>query len=373
MTESRDILLSLVRSALWDVPVDTVSSDIQWDKVCNLANQHTLIGLLADGVQKLPAGIRPEDKIISKLKSYAVRNIQAHARIAEGYADTSNALGQEGIFPVLLKGHGLARNYPNPMSRQCGDIDLYVGKDSYAKAVELCMDRFESDGHDAENLIQYHFLNRGVTVELHKIVAVLPSVSRNRRFQTWTEECLAHSEVRKMMIDGAEVSLPPYRFDAVYVMQHAWHHFLNGGIGLRQICDWTMYMHRYHSEIDVDVLHADLKSFGLLKVWHMFSWIAVNKLGLPPHECPLYSGKHSSDAERMMDIIWGDGNFGRSSERGSKRHKGYMIGKLHSMTATIKRYLRIIPVYPSHILSAMTFYFFKGIYMFLRGCKISDN
>jgi hypothetical protein len=367
MQKSRDILLSLVRSALWNVPVSDVPSGIQWDKVCRLASQQTLVGLLADGIRMLPAGCGPEDKLYRQLQAYVVRNIQAHNLITERLGRTLQVLREEGMEPVLLKGHGLAQNYPDPMSRQCGDIDLYVGREEYMSAVDVCLDRFGPGEHELENLKHYHFDNQGVTVELHKIAAILPSFFRNRRFQKWSDSCLDASRLRKAIIEGVEVSLPPHRFDVIYVMVHAWDHFLNGGIGLRQICDWTVYVHKFHDVVDAAALEEDLRSFGLLKVWHLFSWIAVNRLGLPAHECPLYDGRYAGDAERMMDIIWSDGNFGRYSERSAKRPEGYMRGKLHSLHVTTARYLRIIPVYPLHILNAWSSYVLAGIYQYFKG------
>ena len=367
MQPHRDILLSLIRNALWGVPVESISEDIDWKQVCRLAHQHTLIGLLAVGIQSLPQEYRPNGKILVQLQAYLMRNIQAHMLITRRLGQTLELLRCEGIEPVLLKGHGLALNYPDPMSRQSGDIDLYVGREEYERAVEACLKKYDVGNHEAENIKHYNFINQGVTVELHRIAETLPGVASNRRYQAWTESCLSRSELRPVDIEGVVTLLPPYRFDAIYVMYHAWHHFVNGGIGLRQICDWTMYIHRYHDRLDAELLESDLKSFGLLKVWHMFAWIAVNRLGLPADECPLYAGKYAAHSDRMLDIIWGDGNFGRYSERSARRPDGYMLGKLHSFWGTTRRYFRIFSVYPTHIFSMWMLYFVNGLYQYLKG------
>ena len=119
--------------------------------------------------------------------------------------------------------------------------------------------------------------------------------------------------------------------------------------------------------IDIQQLEKDLRSFGLLKIWKIFAYVAVNFLGLPEDECPLYDAAAKSSAEKAMGIVWTDGNFGRYSERSSKRPEGYSSGKIHSMIVTTKRYFRILPVYPSHILSAWVLYFFSGIYHYCKG------
>lgn len=367
MTEARNILFTLIRSALLGTKVESLPADIEWRSVCKLAKQQTLLGLLADAIQKLPPQDQPDAQVMSQLRAYVMNNLHAHVLITRKLSETVSILRSEGIDPVLFKGHGLALNYPDPMSRQCGDIDLYVGKREYEKAVAVCVKHFGEGENDSENVKHYHFDNQGVTVELHRIAENIPGICANRRYQRWTVRNLESSSLRIVDVDGVQVSLPPYRFDAIYVMNHAWHHFVVGGIGLRQFCDWTMYLHRFHDKLDPVILEADLKAFGLLKVWHMFAWIAVNKLGLPEGECPLYEGRYARDAERMLDFVWSDGNFGRYTPGKGIRPEGYAAGKLHSMKVQTRRYFRIMPVYPSHIFKSWFLYFGNGIYHYLKG------
>lgn len=362
-------LLVLVRSALWGVPAEGLSPQVDWKKVFILAKQHTLVGLLAGAVQMLPEDSRPDKTILTNLQTYCMKNIQAHMLITRNLARVMELLRSADIEPVLFKGHGLALNYPDPLSRQCGDIDLYIGKKNYDKAVKCFISNFGLGGeHDSENVKHYHCSCNGVSVELHRIAEILPGVFRNRRYQKWTVENLAPSNFRLVDIEGVMVNLPPYNFDAVYVLNHAWHHFVNGGIGLRQLCDWTLYLHRFHSMLDYDKLKKDLKSFGLLRVWHIFAWIAVNRLGLQASECPLYEEKCGKAADKVLEIVLHDGNFGFYSERGSsKRPEGYSTGKIHSMLVTTKRYFRITHVYPTHILKAWVAYFCLGVYHYFKG------
>ena len=367
MEKARHTLLELVRSALWERPATGLPEEIDWAKVYTLARQQTLLGLLADAVGRLPQEYRPDAAMMQKLKSFCLRNIQSHVLITKRLADSLETLRSAGVEPVLFKGHGLAANYPDPMSRQCGDIDLYVGKEDYDKAVLVCRQAFAEDEHDSESIKHFHFNHDGVTVEIHRIAETIPGIFRNRRYQRWTVESLRPSNLRKTDMEGVAVSLPPHNFNAVYVMNHAWHHFVTGGVGLRQFCDWAVYMHRFCKEIDVQQLETDLRSFGLYRVWAIFAYVAVNFLGLPKDECPLYDGGAKSSAEKAMEIIWTDGNFGRYSERSARRPDGYSSGKIHSMIVTTKRYFRILPVYPSHILSAWVLYFFSGIYHYCKG------
>ena len=69
MIGSRDILLSLVRSALWNVPVGPVPSDVKWENVFRLARQQTMLGLLAAGLQNLPSDRKPDSRLLRQLQA----------------------------------------------------------------------------------------------------------------------------------------------------------------------------------------------------------------------------------------------------------------------------------------------------------------
>lgn len=367
MDATRNILLKLVRSALWGVPISDLPSDIDWNKVCLLAKQQTLLGLVADAVQKLPHDQKPEEKIIRKLQAWCMKNVQAHYLITSRLAKSVEILRSEGVEPVLFKGHGLALNYPDPLSRSCGDIDLYVGRDRYEKTVKVCIENFGSDPDASESSKHYHFDYQGVILELHRIAENLPGPAENRRYQAWTVKNLEQSELRHVEVDGVKVCLPPAHFDAIYVMNHAWHHFVTGGVGLRQVCDWTMHIHRFHKELDISRIESDLSSFGLLRVWKYLACIAVEYLGLPEEECPLYSREYSKDARKVLKVIWEEGNFGRHSERSRKvRPKGYVMGKLFTFKNASMRYVAILNVYPSNVIKSWLSFIFNGVYNFFK-------
>ena len=367
MDQTGKTLISLVRSALWGGPADAVDKDTDWNGVLLLAKQQTVLGLMAESVQNLPQELRPAEDILKKLKHHLIRNFQAHALLNRKLGETLELMRSHDIHPVLFKGQGLAQNYPNPLSRQCGDIDLYVGKDCYDKACNVAFDAFGRDEHASESLKHMHLDNDGVTIELHRIAESVPGLRADRNFQKWTRHYLHDSQRRKVEIDGVMVELPPVHFDAVYIMNHAWHHFVNGGIGMRQMCDWTLYIHRFHSEIDPSLLREELKMLGLTKVWHFFSWIAVNALGLPEDECPLYEGRYGKTAARVLDVILEEGNFGRYSRHNSKpRPKGYTEGKLHSFKVNTRRYFRHFGVYPAFMFKSWFHYVSDGIYHFVK-------
>lgn len=371
INHQQNIFLSLIRSALWNtVPEDLSDKEINWKQIYRLGTEQTLLGLLSSVVTKLPDHHKPDAEVFGRLRMFMIMNIQAHAILDRKLVETDRILKENGIFPVLFKGQGLARIYHDPLLRQCGDIDLYVGKSEFERACKILIDTYGKGEHDSESVKHYHMSSDDVTIELHRIAETLPGIRRNSRFQQWTRESLTSSKCPSLEIGGRQISVPPANFNAIYIMNHAWHHFINGGIGLRQLCDWALYLHCYKDEIDDRRLEVDLKAFGLRKVWDIMGGIAVEYLGLPEKECPLYEGKHKVASARLLDFIFQEGNFGKyGSHHKTPRPEGYAAGKLHSFRKISKRYLRILNVYPSLVLESWGLYLISGVYHYFKGLK----
>ena len=362
MKTAQDILLRLVRTALWGPEGNELTSVPEWDKVLFLAKKQTLTGLVAEAVPHLPEEFRPDPQTGMKLYASAVTISRSHSLLDRKVADLKTRLEAQGIHTVLFKGQGVARNYPNPLSRQCGDIDMYVGLDNFARVLDMLK---PDDGETADkyrSLKHFNLEEDGVDIEIHRIAEHLPGIKRDRKYQEWTIRHLNGEDIFRTEIGGTIVNLPPHQFNAVYIMNHAWHHFLNGGIGLRQLCDWTMFLHRFHKKIDLDVLRTDLEQFGLVRAWHILAGIAVKHLGLPADECPLYCGKADDKADAALEVIWREGNFGHHSEdRKTPRPAGHFAGKLHSFRTNSGRIRRIFAISPADITLSWISYFITGM------------
>ena len=362
MKTSQEILLKLIRISLWGPDNEVLASAPEWDKVLLLAKQQTVLGLVADSIPHLPEEFRPDPQTSSKLHARAISICRSHSLLNRKIADLKSTLDNHGIHSVLFKGQGVAMNYQNPMIRQCGDIDMYVGERNFEKTLEILKPSSNEKASDYKNQKHFNLLDNGVDIEIHRIAETVPGLRRNRLFQEWTLKHLEGKELHVVQIGGASVNLPPHQFNALYIMNHAWHHFVNGGIGLRQLCDWAMFLHRHHSDIDPDVLREDLNSFGLSRAWQILAGVAVEYLGLPAEECPLYTGKFSLKSSMMIDVIWSEGNFGFYSADSKKlRPAGHFAGKLHSFTKNTRRIGRVLSISPADITLTWIFYFITGM------------
>lgn len=337
------------------VPESELPESIDWKAVLALAQQHAVVGTIINSVQFLPERLRPSDSTSAKMNKFALGLIQANMVLDRTAARLVEFLERQGISGVLLKGQGVARYYPMPQIRQTGDIDFYVGRAQYRKAVEVCRRQLAADQSECEEM-HFSFDIDGVEIELHRLASKVYSPIRNRCFQRWVVEELERSpERRTITLGNATVVLPSYDFDAIFIFYHAWRHYIMGGIGLRQLCDWAMIFQSHGADIDTAKLISNLRRFGLTKSWKLFACIVVGYLGVPADKMPLYDSAFSRKSEIVLEEILDGGNFGNYAKDLTRPRNG--SGLKHTLT-TIRILTRyFISLFPLMPIEAIFLYF----------------
>lgn len=337
---------ALLRSGLWDSQIEEslFTDDTDWSGILKMAAKQTVSGIIFDGISNLPENLQPPTAIMRRLYQTVIRIEQSHELLNDRLTKIIPLLQSESIYPILLKGQGVAQNYPNPVRRQCGDIDLYIGKQDFQRSCELAKEWGIVADEAIEKHRHYHFNWDGVSIELHRIVEELPDPYRNRKFQHWVEYHLQKDKLKTWDLQNRSISLPSVNFNAIYIFIHAFHHFISEGVGFRQLCDWIIHLHKFHDQIDRSELMKDLKDFGLFRVWQIFGCIAVHELGLAKEKFPFYTDEFR---KKSQDIILEDilllGNFGHYNPKWATRPSAYVPGKLYNLK---RRSLRALNLYP---------------------------
>lgn len=364
MNRTEQQFFVLLRSGLWHIPVDVTlfSGVTDWEGIYAHAVRQTVLGLVADGVNTLSADVQPPAPLLNKMRNLLASSIRSHALLNRTLAEVVVLLLRHDIHPVLLKGQGVALNYAEPTRRQCGDIDLYIGKQDYQRVCTIVQQCYGTDPHAIKSEKHYHFRHEsGVTIELHRIAEQLPLPWHDHHFQRWTQEHLHGNHLRTVVIEGTTIHLPPVDFDVLYIFNHAWHHFsAGGGIGLRQLCDWARFLHTFRDEIDRQALRRNLKAFGLWRAWRIFGCVVVDGLGLHAAEFPFYTSRYARQAEQMLRMIGQGGNFGFFDPARTHRPEGYIAGKLHSFVWMHHRFGRLLGSHFLQVSAAWASYIYKG-------------
>ena len=351
--------LVLVRSGLWgyDTEFDCTKGDLT--SILQLAKEQSMLGIVGNVLVQQPG--TPEG-LKKKIKSFLYNNVLTHSLLNKTLHKCVNALDEAEIPYILLKGQGNATYYPNPTLRQCGDIDLYVGQENYRKAIEVLnaggcknMDISESPKH-------FDMTMDGVMIEIHRTSMVYTPQKRDEIYSKLQNVGMKenHNTVR---IEGMDIRTPEKTFNSYYIFAHLFHHYLTGGIGLRQLCDWGMILHSLHGVIDKERLRTIIEEMGHLKPWKVFGCIIVKYLGLPQEEFPFYDRKYESKGKLVLEHILKEGNFGHNRSIFKNRPKQYFLAKTKSLIGHFLKTINSIRVFPGLATQYFATTLFNGFYV----------
>ncbi len=369
----------LIRAGLWGRTADAelFRAGADWETICRIGKMQTMSVIMSDGINTLPKELMPPPQIAFKLHSALVGTEQAHKKLNNVLAEVVTLLREQGIESVLLKGQGVAQNYLIPEHRMCGDIDLYVGPKQYERACQVLEGFGEADAesHESESEKHFHFIRKGVTIEIHRCSHVETNPFAHHRYTRWSEALLERrpeeqkespsdsaGTLRSMQTCGVRVDLPPVEFDTMFIYYHIVNHLIHGGIGLRQLCDWTRYLHTHKEEIEPNMISRTLSTYGSMQTWQILGYIAVNYLGLPADEMPFYSDRYAVKAARCMDIILHKGNFGHYAPESQRDTNIFFVfRKIQSCIITLRSQAALMRIIPADTLAFIPWYLIDGL------------
>lgn len=348
MQKHSKILLDILSSALWNkdytVPVDFR----EWKQVLRMANSHSVLAIVSHYLlrqREFTTSISYEMRL--KMKSFVVSSVMASDKQNDTIILANDVLVQEGIVPILLKGYGIAQFYPQPALRQCGDIDFYVGEGSYKKSYEVLAGRFE--GRADDDIWQekhYSLMVNDMEVEVHRLCDEHYSAKYHAILQKYSDQGLSE-DLENVSIKGSEIRIPETTFNAFYIFYHLFRHFIYGGVGLRQICDWAVFLNKNKDSIDRQKLETMLKEMKLMGAWKDFGHMIVKYLGFPEGDFPFYESKISDRrVSRIIDRILSEGNFGFERSYYKNRSDSYILNKFLSLWRQLSRFVKLMFLYP---------------------------
>ena len=182
--------------------------EADWKELYAIAKKQCLVGVLFDGIKKLPAehvGMKKELLLQWMAESQMLE--KANVRLNDAAIQVSEWFRKKGFRTCILKGQGNALLYPNPYSRTPGDIDIWVDGDdkrviSFVRSIspheKACYHNIEFPSY------------KGVEAEVHYRPSFLLCFWHNRKLQKYYER----------------------------VKEEQFSHLMNEGIGLRHLVDY---------------------------------------------------------------------------------------------------------------------------------------
>ena len=305
MTQVDKMLFALLRAALGIEEFKMKPTADEWRQLYDAATRQSLLGVCFAEATRQPVPMDVALPWASEVE--AIRGL--NALLNSEAARLTRLFAEAGFQTAILKGQANARLYPDKLLRQPGDIDIWV-EGGYQRVVDFCLKAFPGD-LDVDRY-DYHIQlpadENGVVVEVHYQPA---SGNFNpftiRRLQQWLG-----TEIGILTPVEEGFNVPTCRFALVMQLAHIQRHFLEEGIGIRQIEDYYWLLNNASAD-DRKTVGGLLKSFGLQRMAGALMWILQEVLHLDKQLmlCP----PDSKWGERVLQDVMDGGNFGWFAER----------------------------------------------------------
>lgn len=316
-------------------------NEADWISLYTEAQRQAIGGILLDGVEKVIASGEDKPKFlmqwISQVFALENRNRLLNARCKE-ITDVFNDLG---LRSCVLKGQGVAMLYPNPLRRQCGDIDLWVegNRDDIYNTLKTRWKVGDTVIHHADVEIF-----KDTPTEIHFIPSFTYSPFLYRKYKKFFKKCGDRQFANYN--ESVGFACPTPDFNAVYSLMHIFHHVLHEGIGLRQLLDYYYILKSLGKEQQLQVFEW-MKHLGLAKFAEAVMYVEQQMFGLEPEF--LLCKPNERLGKLLLAEIELAGNFGKYDERNLHvNRKSRMDVYLHN----VKRNFVFFKFAPSEVLWA---------------------
>lgn len=309
---SQDVLLKLLRIALGKEPPASFPEGVDWHAVHALSAKQNVAGLACEGILQCPDVMIDED-LRYMWMGYGMVTETTFNRQWSMACRLADIWSQKGLSVYALKGLAIAQYYPNPVTRACADVDVYVcGSDSGKLTDEtwrMSNDAIRELGVKVETGDYRHsvFTYNNVKVENHRICASsVKGKKKARQLDVYMKSLIAEMQGEdRAFINGSKLQCPPPLFNLVFFMQHAYSHFLSGNITLRNLCDWGVLAEAYRDRGSQlwDAYDEVCVRYGLKKFSDALTRLLALVCGIDAEWIAHDGNQHECDNLLLMDCL----------------------------------------------------------------------
>lgn len=293
MNNTETALLALLKTSLFGAPLE-LPEELDWEALLTEARAQTLVSLVYGALPKEQAGAWTS--LASQAKAHFMRALYEQTKLVK-------LLEKEKIPFVILKGCAAAIYYPTPSARTMGDVDLLVGDGYFDRAFELLQANgyiYQNDYGDGRD---YSFLSGGVVFELHKRYS-----DEKHDIEAVLQKGIESAETQTLY--GYSFPMLPKPENGLVLLDHIRHH-LYGGLGLRQIVDFMLFVASIPDEAEFSNTYLPvLEAAGLGRLAKVVTKMCKTYFGLPT-SCTWCDKADDATAKELLETLLTSGNFGR--------------------------------------------------------------
>lgn len=293
----RLVQLGIGRNDNIDIPQLSVTD---WQSLESIANEQGLLGVMLDGVEKLPRELRPEKRAILQSIGQLIQSEQQFEVQEQAAKKLSHLLHQHGIRTYVLKGAVVAECYPRPEHRRSVDMDCFLVDENVNVNLDLNADVWERGNRVVEEagfeVARGFYKNStfhlpGLAVENHRFMTPFRGNKRLKSLERFLQSMIFNDNLKEndnengggedvkvsvkveasnRRFEGTWLYRPPVMVSALFLIEHAYSHFLHEGLTWRHVLDWTMFSRRHREEIDWEAFDGLVDEYGFRKFYDSY-------------------------------------------------------------------------------------------------------
>ena len=325
-----------------------------WQSIFELAQCQTVLGVLYEGIQRLPSEQRPPKSVLLQWFMFTENLKSINSKLNRQAVEIIQHLNDLGYESCILKGQGIATYYPNPASRTPGDIDVWIQGDA-DNVIKLFSSMKDID--DITYLhINYHFFP-DTEVEVHYRPSFFNNPFFNRRAQVYFNQSFKEQCHNKVSLSHGKVSMPTAEFNRFYILQHIYRHLFGEGIGMRQLMDYYYVLKQGGDATSKENTLNMFRQTGMMNFVGATMWIMKEIFGLEDKFliCP----PNRQNGEFLLKEVILSGNFGHYDKRICRIQNDQFVFRVFQ---SFKRNLRFLYIYPQEVLFDIPFRTFNFFY-----------
>lgn len=308
MNDTQQLFLRAVSCAMKCAAAEAPADPADWKGLLQLAQEQKLTAVLFGALRD----VLPEQE--QRLwRSLSLQEAALQTQRTETFLKAYQALSNQSFQPLIVKGLLCRETYPEPDARVSSDEDLYVPNTDYPQFHAALLELgFSGEEPDYRNAHEARYYLRDLMIEGHWELFPQDNAALNA-LNALQDGFWQRSRIQDVC--GVPMRVLEPTDHMTFLLLHAFKHFINSGVGIRQICDAAQWSKAH--EIDWNRVREAMR---LARAEHFAAAVfdaGEKYFGMTyPAEWP------HADCAALLEDAFGGGVYGSASM--SRKHSGSM-------------------------------------------------
>lgn len=291
-----------------------------WETLLHLAQVQHVLPMVYEAVYDCPAA--QGERGILPFKQGVIHQVMAQAMRTDAFLQLYGFLTEKGFHPLVVKGIVCRAMYPQGDYRISGDEDILIPESEWEDCNQALRE-YGMEPTDSDDLSQHEigWTKKMLYVELHRHLFPPENGAYGDLNDFFAR---AHERAADYPVERGHTvrSLCPHDH-LLYLILHAYKHFIHSGFGIRQVCDIGLWAMRYGDKIDWNELYRQCSDARALSFAAAVLRLAQQYLALDIKLPQSWADIPADPDPMLLDLLSG-GIYGAAD-----------MSRLHSASVTV--------------------------------------